>query len=644
MANLLRACRLLPLVLVFASHVPVLDAATLSNKPTVKRFDVRDFGAKSDGSEDAQPAIRLAVDAARTWTDAAPPGTRRAIVFFPRGSYALSTVRTPYAINLDGLHDVSLEGEDCRDTNGMYCVKLIGASWRFDSRTSTAVGNGYINVHDSQHIQVRNFYFDRQKPYFSQGTVVAVDPSQRTMELRFDDGFPDFTDPVIEYVYKSINVITDPASGSYDHSEAACVGGISLPPGVAPCLNFHIVRNEHLPSGMWRVWLDRTPPSEFAQHPFYMWRNIGWPKAVFVEASSDVTIEDIFYTGGGGSGAHLQANDGDIAIRHFAIDIPPGSHRLFSATSGFNGSRNRGHVTLDQVEMAHTDDDGFHFNEENYFPALEQNPGRTTVRVDLCYDRDFRPGDRIAAWDWKEKREIGQATVVTASVATDGQFVRYPSTCDIQLDRPLPVLSDMRTYDKSRLGQLKDTNARIVNLGIRSFLTVTGSRLSSTRARCGIIQTPALISNNTCTAVLAGLLVGPEFSWGEGYAVDDVTIVDNHFTNISGTAIYIADIADSNRSPTYKDLISSQPPKTNATRDNKRIVIEGNSFSQLGRFGYGIMGIRGVAISVENAQDVVIRNNRFDVQPPSQRDAPAPVVVSPTTTEDIQVQNPAATK
>jgi hypothetical protein len=639
MPSLLRICRRLFLFLVVAGQVWPHYAVAAANEPVVKRFDVRQFGAKPDGSGDAQPAIELAVDAARKWTDEAPAGARHAIVFFPRGTYALSTVRTPYAINLDHLHDVSLEGEDCRDSNGMYCVKLIGAPWHFDPHTMTAAGNGYVSVYDSEHVQVRNFYFDRRKPYFTQGIVVGVDPSQRMMELRFDDGFADFTDPVIEYVYKTIDVITDPASGSYDHSQAACVGDLSLPAGVAPCFGFHIVRHERQPSGTWRVWLDRAPPSEFAHHAFYMWRNTGWPKAVFVEASADVTVENIFYTGGGGSAAHLQANDGDITIRHFDIDVPPGSNRLFAATSGFNGSRNRGNVTLDHVSMAHTDDDGFHFNEENYFPALEQNADRTTVRVDLCNDRDFRPGDRVGAWDWKEKREIARATVVSANVVMDAHHDRYPSTCDIHLDRPLPPLSDMRTYDNSRLGRLNDTNARIVNLSVRSFLTVTNSHLSSTRARCGIIQTPALIAHNTCTAVLAGLLVGPEFSWGEGYAVDGVKIVDNRFTNISGTAIYIADIEDSNHSPTYKQLVSTHSPKSNDARDNKNITIEGNTFSQLGRFGYGIMGIRGLAISVENAENVVIRDNRFDLVPPFHRDAPSPVIVSPTTTANVQVQS-----
>lgn len=611
-------------------------------EPEVKRFDVRDFGAKADGSEDAQSAIQLALEAARTWTDAAPPGTRQAIVFFPRGTYALTTLRGPYAINLEGLHDVSLEGEDCRDASSMYCVKLIGAPWRFNPGPATASGNGYINVHGSQHIQVRNFYFDREKPYFSQGAVLAANTEDHSMELRFDDGYSDFTDPVIDRIYKTINVITDPASGTYDHSEMACAGVHPLPPGDTGCPNFHIVRHEQRPHGVWKVWLDKAPPKIFAHHPFYIWRNTGWPKAVFVEASGDVTVENIFYTGAGGSAVHIQANDGDVTIRRFVIDVPPGSNRLFSATSGFNGSRNRGRVTLDHVAMAHTDDDGFHFNEENYFPALEQNSDRTSVRVNLCYDRDFRPGDQIEAWDWKQKRSIGQATVVAAHTVKDSQPDRFHSVCDVTVDRPLPALSDMRTYDDSKLGMLRDTNARIVNRSVRSFLTVTNSHLSSMRARCGIIQTPALISNNTCDgAVLAGILVGPEFSWGEGYAVDNVRIVGNQFNNVSGTAIYIADIADSTRSPTYKQLSSTALPATNANRDNTNIVIENNTFRRLGRFGQGIMGIRGVAITVENARGVTIRNNRFEDKPIFRRDAPTPVVVSPTTTQDISVQKDA---
>jgi len=609
-----------------------------SVKPvTSTTFNVQDFGAKPDGVEDAQSAVEAAMQAARDWTNSG--SNKSAVIYFPRGTYALTQYHHLYAIDIQDLHDVTFEGEDCRDAHGMHCVKLIGAPWRLAETATNPDQNSFFNIHRSQRIAVRNFYLDKQRPYFTQGTVLSVDGPRQTMDIRFDAGYADFTDPVIDRLYKAIYVFTKPESGTFAHEESACTGGRATTPRDSACHNFHILNHTQVDQGTWRVTLDMEPPKEFDQKTFFMWRNVGWRPAFFVEASGDITIENIFYTGGGGSGAHIQANDGDVTVRKFVIDVPPGSGRLFAATSGFNGSRNRGNVTLDQIKLNRTDDDGFHFNEGNYFPALDQSDDNKKVRVTLCYDNDFRPGDKIAAWDWRSKHVIGQATVVSSQVAVDSQAKAYPRTCDVHLDRPLPPLADMRTYDNSKLGRLKDTNARIANLSVHSFLTVTESHLTSMRARCGIIQVSALITHNVCdNVVLAGVLIGPEFSWGEGYAVDGVKVVDNVFNNISGTSIYIADIEDSNESPDFAALTSRVPPGRNDNQDNHHILIKGNTFTDLGRYPRGIMGIRGLAISVENAQDVTITGNHFGPVPTHQRSAPMPIAISPTTTQNVVAQ------
>ena len=136
------------------------------------------------------------------------------------------------------------------------------------------------------------------------------------------------------------------------------------------------------------------------------------------------------------------------------------------------------------------------------------------------------------------------------------------------------------------------------------------------------------------------LIVGPEFSWGEGPAVQGVKIINITFSNISGPAIYLADIENSNRSPSYEEMeiTSSVPPATNTREDNRNILIEGNTFTNLGTYRQGIMGIRGLAISVQNATDVSILNNHFYSAPPHQRNAPDSIAISPTTTSRVTVR------
>ena len=601
-----------------------------------KIFNVINYGAQNDGQSDAQIAVAKAISAAKEWTEAAP--TNKATVYFPAGTYSFTRILDRFAVNLNGLKNITIEGERCSDnTAANYCVKLVGASASLNARVQLANYNSFFLVSNSHNIVIENFYLDKEHPYFTQGTVVSINATDKSMDLRMDRGYSDFNDPLVSALLKSIVVFTDPQLRTWDHSDAACSDNAHFSPGDSSCHNIHILFHQQIGSDIWRISVDQTPAAEFSGRPFLMWRNLGWQSGFMVDRSSDVTISNIFYTGGGGPGVHIQGSDGVNSIRNFVVDIPARSGRLFSATSGFNGSRNRGEVLIDSVSIAHSDDDAFHFAAGNYYPVLDQ--ANTKIRVELCYDGDFRPGDQVAAWNWTSKSPRSTAAVVSSQTVQDTEPQKYHHACDITLDRPLPVLANLRTYDDAQVGRAKDYNDRVVNLSMKAHLTVRNSHLSSMRARCGIIQVPAEFTNNICqNVVLNGLIIGPEFVWGEGYAVDGVKVVNNHFDNISGTAIYVADILDSNKPPSYSQLMSSGTPDIDSQKDNHNIVIEGNTFSNLGTFGHGIMGIRGVAITIENADGVQVTGNQITHAPSFHRDSPTDIVVSPATTNNVIVR------
>jgi hypothetical protein len=614
--------------------IPTARAQTQSADAQTKTFNVRNFGATGDGQTDDQVAIAKAVATARAWTQSVVP--HRGIVYFPAGTYNVSHVMGLYAINVIDARNLTLQGQDCVSGLGKYCVKLIGAAVTLNVQRKLPEYNSFFNIEHSDHITIDGFYLDKRQPYFSQGKVVDVMPTERALEIKVDEGYEDFSDPWIDQLLNTIVVFTDPTGRNWDHSDAACANGLPPTPADHDCHNFHILSKIHLAPRTWKLLLDQTPPQEFRGRPYLMWRNLGWQPGFMIDHSKDITVKNIFYTGGGGPGLHIQASDGDILVRDFTIDVPPGSGRLFAATSGFNGARNRSDIVLDHVRVAHTDDDAVHFADGFYYPALEQSTDGRKVRIALCYDGDFQPGDHLEAWNWASKSRVGDATVVSSQVVTDSEPLRFPRTCDVTLDRPLPKLTHLRSYDSKMLGREADDDDRILNLSFNTHLTVENSYLSTMRARCAIIQVSADIANNVCAnVVLAGFIVGPEFSWGEGYAVQNVTIIGNHFENVSGTSIYVADILNSNRSPDFKTLTSSVPPPRNIQRDNSNIVIENNSFHDLGTYARGIMGIRGVAVTIENARNVIILGNHVEDANPLHRDAPVNVVVSPTTTQDV---------
>lgn len=602
--------------------------------PETQSFSVRDYGATGDGQHDDQIAIERTIRAAAAWTGQSVE--HAAVVYFPAGTYALTHIYKLYAINLVGSRNISVRGQVCPDAKVYYCVKLIGAPATLNQANGLPVYNSFFNVSQSHNIHISNFYLDKQRPYFSQGKVLAVDPVDRTVDLEFDRGYQDFSDPLTDRLLNTIVVFTDPALRNWDHSDAACLGAVAATATNHDCHNFHMQAKQVLRPGVFRVQLDQAPPQEFVGHSYLMWRNLGWQPGFMVDRSSDVVVENIFYTGGGGPGAHVQASDGEVLFRNFTVDVPAGSGRLFAATSGFNGSRNRGKITLDKVHVAHTDDDAFHFAAGYYYPVIAEAPDKRSISIALCYDGDFRPGDQVAAWDWSTKRYVASATVMSSASILDQDRARYPRACRIALDKPLPLLNNLRSYENSFIGRRPDVNDRILNMSFQPFLTVKDSYLSSMRARCGIIQVSANVSGNTCrNTILAGFLVGPEFVWGEGYAVKDVSITNNDFDSIGGTAIYIADIADSNRSPTYAQMSDPKELDTNNQKDNRNISIQGNRFSNLGAYGHGIMGIRGAAITVENASSVQISGNTVVHSALEHRDAPTSIVVSPSTTSNV---------
>jgi hypothetical protein len=397
---------------------------------------------------------------------------------------------------------------------------------------------------------------------------------------------------------------------------------------------FHILASAADSKGNWTLQLDRAAPGTFVGKPFLVWRNVGWQPAILIANSSNVELDHLFYTGGGGPAVHVQESDGNIVIRNVDVDVPAGSQSLFAATSGFNGTSNRAKILIDHVIVKHTDDDAFHFSSGPYFPVLDQSDGDRKIRIDLCYPGQFRPGDELAALEWATKKIIGKAHVMTIEIVTDSNKL-YRRTCDLSLDRALPQLENLRTYSEQNLGMQQDHNARITNLSLSSMLTVSNSYLSSMRARCGIVQVPAVIKDNICANTpMAGFLVGPEYAWGEGYAVNGLNISGNTFDTVGGTAIYIADIIDSINSPTEAD-IRSKRTSSDALRDNQNIQILDNRFCNLGAVSRGIMGIQGAAITVSNAQGVVIRGNTYGCNASPNVLPQSRIIISPYSTDAV---------
>lgn len=593
---------------------------------TAKTFNVRSYGATADGTTDDQTAIVKTIKAAAAWTNAGSGNT--ATVLFPNGSYALTHIYDFFAIDITGMHDLTLQGE-CTTSSLESCTKLIGAAAFLPANSTNINYNTFFGVTASQNITIKNFYLDKAVPYFSQGAVRAVNTTARTIDLAPDAGYLDLNGNLAQTVMNQITFFPDPTAPYWDHSNAACA---FIYPQKVPdqtCYGYHVLSKQALSGGAWRFTLDKTPLATFANGKYLLWKNAGWWYGIQIDHSQNTQVLNVFYTGGGGPAVHVQRSTGTTLIQNVDVDVPTGSGRLFAATSGFNGGHDRGSVVLDHVQVRHTDDDAFHFSAGYYYPALIQSVGNTVLRVGVCYDGDFAAGDRISVWNWATKRERQQANVVSVRVVVDASLPNYPRQCELTLDAAIPTLSGMQTYNPAMLGQATDSNDRVINLSATQNLTVQNSYLSSMRAHCGIIQMTTVYRNNVCqNTPSGGLLVGPDFMWGEGYTAQGVQIVDSQFDNVGGTAVHVADV--------YNDLlprtaaqIQGVAPSVTPADSNGNIAIQNVSFTNLGQVDRGYDWIKGMAISVENATGVTIGGNRYD------NGAASEVVVSPMTTSNV---------
>lgn len=149
------------------------DGSNAGNQPTI--FNVKDFGAVGDGVTDDYAAFAKAVEAMKALNG------KPSILQIPAGTYFFNTFapaeNTPAApggcnLRIANLENAIIEGENPERT------KFIFGRFR-------AAG---LFLYRSKNVLVRNLSLQYQKTPFCQGTVLAVDVPNGTIDLRHDSG------------------------------------------------------------------------------------------------------------------------------------------------------------------------------------------------------------------------------------------------------------------------------------------------------------------------------------------------------------------------------------------------------------------------------------------------------------------------
>ena len=534
----------------------------------VRRFDVRTYGAKADGANDA-PAFQKAISDAIQ----AGPG---AVVWVPAGRYSLQTRMGGGMIEIRQAADLTFQGEP-------------GATLIASDPTAHIV-----RILNSTNVTVRGFEMDRNPLVFTQGRIVAMDMTAKTVQVTIDAGYDE---PDAKYLarLKSFLVFTDPQADTWDQSRW-------WP---------KIVVRERLAPMKWRFTLSLAPLSAYAGKRWLLWDNTykGW--GVVVNDSRDCLVEDCRYYGGGAdAGIGVWGCTGTITYRHFRVGVPEGSDRLFAAAGGGQEFENRGTLVMDGCDISRVDDDGCNMG-TTYAQVLRQINARTIVAERKGIR--FQTGDTIALWDWFLKSQRNEAKLVEFT-PEDDRSVRLTLDTEVQVLHPVgrPGLPERGSWKGGGRFEEFDGIDRIADFQTAGRMVIKNCRFQNMRARCILVKTSdSLIESNIFyNTHMTAILAGPEFYWGEAPAVRNLVIRGNRFIDIDGSSINLGCHRSTN------------------SYDNRNILIEGNIFENYGALGgVGISGIQGTAVLIRNADGVVIQHNKFGPPAPTAPQDARPLVI-----------------
>jgi hypothetical protein len=281
----------------------------------------------------------------------------------------------------------------------------------------------------------------------------------------------------------------------------------------------------------------------------------------------------------------------DIVLNRLKV-VPRRGRYISSNTDATHFATNRGYIRFVNCEFEGQGDDAT--NVHNYYAHIVSRSSDNVCETFLgeknpthsSYQDEPRAGDILAVVKKSTLEEVGYIKV--------RRFWANPKTRRVKIE-----------FD----GYLPDNTEDyyLANMTACPQLEFLDSRVKSHRARSVLVKTRKVriegnsFENTTGTAIH----IGAEGDWGEGVASEDVVVKNNTFANCG-----LGGADDGTIDDASAIAVHVKAPKRDRPGLHKRLLFEGNEISG---------GIH--AITIKNAEDVIIRNNVFS------RMSEAPVVV-----------------
>jgi hypothetical protein len=504
---------------------------------------VSDYGAVPDGVTDSYIPLRNAVTAARNLD-------KPVQIVFDAGVYrigsSLKADRT--AFNFFNDTDITITGVD-----GRTFLTMSDATC------------GVISINYCENMTISNIIVDYDPLPFTQGTILAVDRKNFTVDLKIDDGYRSADDYCFNKMIGQAGRVINGSGNqiTYNQHELIFDPATEISTGVYR-LQGALVRYNKDNTEANRILFSEDNIQVGDRFCYYSTK--GKHDGILIENSKNTSLFNVTFYASPLSAIKLAMNEG-VMIDHLKVQIKPGSDRLLSVNQdGIYACGDRKGITIENSIIAGNGRDAINLNTKTV--VIETISGAAKLKYQNSDFSKFKVGDILQV--------VRQGEIIDTLKVNAYNFHEY----ELTLDKFVTSLHPSKTYANPDL---------LVNLSACCQNSVLRNNFFGMSPGSGIVLSSydVLIENNSFIANGNPVIrmayetyykESPSF-YREGPTAFNITIRGNTFTGTSRmekAMIYAFCIAPWSRNP-----IKGYHPIKNVMIQNNQFVNPNGSLVHL---------------------------------------------------------------